>query len=93
MPNLFTGMPKWKFDYYQEVVLADERRFLCSEAMEHILRVPPKSVQGERKVVIENGKCLIEVEDEVWRVWREYEKRGVDGITQNGRLVREDDES
>jgi len=75
-------MPKWKQAYYQEVILPDERRFLVSEALEHIARVPPGTVKGETKVVIQDGKSLIEVSDEVWRVWREYEARGLeDGKT------------
>lgn len=31
-----------------------------------------------RKVVIEEGKCLIDVSDEIWEIWREYERRGND---------------
>ncbi len=69
-------MPEWKLAYYQEVILPDERRFLVSEALEHIRRFPPQTVKGERKVVIEGGKCLVEVSEAVWRVWREYEGRG-----------------
>jgi len=69
-------IPKWKEDYYKEVILPDERRFLVSEALEHIYRVGPGSVKGERKVVIGEGKCLIDVGEEVWKVWREYEERG-----------------
>ena len=69
-------MPKWKEDYYREVILPDERRFLVSEALEHIYRVPPQSVKGERKVVIDEGKVLVEVPESVWEVWRGYESRG-----------------
>lgn len=69
-------MPKWKEDYYQEIILPDERRFLVNEALDHIVRVPPGTVKGERKVVIGEGKCLIEVSEEIWGVWREYEGRG-----------------
>lgn len=69
-------LPKWKEDYYRDVILSDERRFLVSEALEHICRVKPGTVSGERKVVIREGKALVEVGDEVWRVWREYERRG-----------------
>lgn len=69
-------LPKWKQDYYREVILPDERRFLASEALEHIFRVKPQTVTGERKVVIKEGKQLVEVAEEVWRVWREYESRG-----------------
>ena len=71
-------MPKWKEEYYREVILPDERRFLVSEALQHIIRVPPGSVKGERKVVIRDGKCVVEVGEEVWSVWREYERRGVE---------------
>ncbi|KFY38589.1 hypothetical protein V495_06478 [Pseudogymnoascus sp. VKM F-4514 (FW-929)] len=69
-------MPKWKEDYYRDVILPDEKRFLVSAALEHIFRVGPGTVRGERKVVIREGKAVIEVGEEVWRVWREYEKRG-----------------
>lgn len=68
-------MPKWKEAYYKEVILPDERRFLFSEALDHIMRVPPQTVKGERKVVIDAGKSLIEVKEGVWKVWREYEAR------------------
>ncbi|KAF8867092.1 hypothetical protein BDZ45DRAFT_3165 [Acephala macrosclerotiorum] len=57
------------------VILPDERRFLFSEALDHIMRVPPQTVKGERKVVIDAGKSLIEVKEGVWKVWREYEAR------------------
>ncbi len=70
-------MEDWKKKYYEEVILVDERRFLVSEALEHIRRVPPMTVRGERKAVIEGGVCLIEVKEEVWRVWRQYEETGM----------------
>jgi hypothetical protein len=69
-------LARWKLAYYQEVILVDERRFLVSEAMQHIHRVPPLTVDGERKVVIHDGKCLIDVPQSVWEVWRGYEARG-----------------
>jgi hypothetical protein len=70
------SLAKWKLDYYREVIVDDERRFLVSEALEHIYRVPPMTVEGERKVVIRDGKCLIDVPGSVWEVWRGYEARG-----------------
>ncbi|KAE9373326.1 hypothetical protein N431DRAFT_482390 [Stipitochalara longipes BDJ] len=70
------SLAKWKLAYYREVILVDERRFLASEALEHIHRVPPMTVDGERKIVIRDGKCLIDVPESVWEVWREYEARG-----------------
>ncbi|KAK0103124.1 hypothetical protein ONS95_000701 [Cadophora gregata] len=71
-----SNLPKWVQAYYDEVIKTDERRFLVSEALEHIIRVPPKTVEGEVRVVIKEGKALIDVPEEVWRVWREYEERG-----------------
>ncbi|OBT90526.1 hypothetical protein VE02_01056 [Pseudogymnoascus sp. 03VT05] len=68
--------PKWKQDYYREVILVDEKRFLVSAALEHIFRVGPGTVEGERKVVIREGKAVVEVGEEMWRVWRECERRG-----------------
>ncbi len=54
----------------------DERRFLVSEATQHNLRVPGGGVTGTKKVVIEDGKLAdgVVVSDEIWKVWREYEK-------------------
>ncbi len=69
-------MPKWKQAYYDEVIKVDERRFLVSEALEHIFRVGPGSVEGVRNVVIRDGVALVEVPEGVWEVWREYERRG-----------------
>jgi hypothetical protein len=68
--------PPWVYAYYREVVLEDEKRFLLSEARLHMKVVGPGLVSGERKVVIQDGKCVIEVADDVWRLWREYEARG-----------------
>jgi len=81
-------IPKWKQDYYKEVILPDERRFLVSEALEHIYRVGPGSVRGERRVVIGEGKCLIDVGEEVWKVWREYEERGKKEEEENLKAVK-----
>jgi len=70
------SLAKWKLAYYREVILVDERHFLVSEAMQHIHRVPPMTVEGERNVVIHDGKCLINVPESVWEVWRSYEAKG-----------------
>lgn len=66
---------QWKQDYYRDVVLVDERRFLVSEATKHIYELPPDTVAGQRKVVIQDGKCMIDIPESVWAVWREYEAR------------------
>jgi hypothetical protein len=34
------------------------------------------TADGERKVVIHDGKCLINVPESVWEVWRSYEAKG-----------------
>jgi hypothetical protein len=56
--------------YFQEVVLVDERRFLVSEALEHVRMVDPGTVTGDRKVIIEGGKLVCELDyasdAEVW---------------------------
>lgn len=69
-------MPKWVQAYYDEVIKVDERKFLVSEALEHVVRVPPKTVVGTVRVVISEGRVLVDVGEEVWRVWRGYEERG-----------------
>ena len=69
-------MSKWVQDYYEEVILVDEKRLLGSLATEHIVQVDEGTVMGERKVVIQDGKSVVEVEESVWESWRKYEKRG-----------------
>jgi len=69
-------VPKYIMEYYAEVVVQDEKKMLVSSARDHLLRVEPGTVRGDRRVVIEGGKSLVEVPESVWEVWREYEKRG-----------------
>lgn len=64
--------------YYQEIVVPDERTFLVSEAMKHVKRVEEGTVVGERKVIIENGKAVVDVGENVWEIWRGYERKGKD---------------
>jgi hypothetical protein len=68
--------PKWVMEYYREVILVDERRFLVSNAGEHLKGVEPGTVRGEKRVVIEGGVSVVEVPEGVWSVWSEYERRG-----------------
>lgn len=58
-------------------MVTDEKRFLVSEAMQHVRRVDEGTVVGERKVIIEDGKILVDVAEDVWKVWREYETKGI----------------
>lgn len=68
--------PAWVGKYYKEVVLVDEVRFLESLATEHLLQVPGGTVTGERKPIIEGGKAVIEIPEEVMEVWKRYEREG-----------------
>ncbi|PMD50464.1 uncharacterized protein K444DRAFT_621836 [Hyaloscypha bicolor E] len=68
--------PQWLTDYYREVVMVDEKRFLDRDAEVWFKRVEPGTVEGERKIIIDGGKLLIEIPESVTRVWKEYEKRG-----------------
>jgi hypothetical protein len=56
--------------------MVDERRFLDRDAEMWFKRVEPGTVDGDKKIIIEGGKSLIEIPEEVMRVWREYEGRG-----------------
>ncbi|CZT11773.1 uncharacterized protein RCO7_08654 [Rhynchosporium graminicola] len=69
------GIPRWVQAYYDEVVKVDEKRFLVSEALKHIVRVTPGSVGGDVRVVIGEGKVLVDVPERVWQVWRGYEEQ------------------
>lgn len=69
-------LPAWKQAYYDEIIKVDERRFLVSEALDHIFRVDPGTVRGETRIVIDGGKSLIEIPESVMEVWRSYEARG-----------------
>ena len=46
--------------YYLNVILPDERRFLVSEAKLHMKVVPLGSIAGDRKVIIDGGKSVID---------------------------------
>lgn len=66
----------WMMAYYTDIIWPDERRFLVSAALDHYKVVPPGTVQGDIKVVIEDGESKIEVSEEIWKVFREYKARG-----------------
>jgi hypothetical protein len=64
--------------YYREVVLVDERRFLVSEALEHVKMVDAGTVAGDLKVIIENGKVVYGLDyEENEKVWETYVKGDV----------------
>lgn len=67
----------WRSAYYHDVILPDERRFLVSPALDH-LKIA-EGVEGRKTVVIEGGKGMIDVPEEIMAVWMDYEKRG--GVT------------
>ncbi|TEY83814.1 hypothetical protein BOTCAL_0024g00220 [Botryotinia calthae] len=66
----------WKSAYYQDMILADERRFLVSEALDHVKIVETGLITGERKVIIENGESMIDIDRDVMDVWEEYKRKG-----------------
>jgi hypothetical protein len=59
--------------YYENVILPDERQFLVSEAMSHVKRVDPDTVCGQKVVLIENGKAVVDIPDDVLQVWRQWD--------------------
>jgi hypothetical protein len=67
--------------YYLNVILPDERRFLVSEAMEHIKLVPAGTIDGDRKVIIDGRKATIindslaqHAQVEALKAWRRYQE-------------------
>ncbi|RDI85895.1 hypothetical protein Vi05172_g4149 [Venturia inaequalis] len=59
--------------YFQDIVLADERKFLVSEALEHYKMVDGGTVTGDRKVIIEDGKVVYELcYLENVKIWQMY---------------------
>jgi hypothetical protein len=60
--------------YHARVIVPDEKRFLVSEALEHILRVDEGTVLGERRVIIEGGRAVVEVDPEAVKRWKEFDE-------------------
>ena len=76
--------PAMQDPYYLHIILPDERRFLLSNALEHICSLPVGSIVGERKVIIEDGKVAEGVDKEalernmaVWREWEAKNKKDI----------------
>jgi hypothetical protein len=44
--------------YWKEVIVEDEKRFLVSPALDHVRRIAANTVDGERRVIIEDGKVV-----------------------------------
>lgn len=57
-----TPVPQWKQDYYSEVILKGEIRLLGGLGHDQILQVGPETVQGERKVLIKDGKATFDIQ-------------------------------
>jgi len=68
--------PLWMKAYHEEVIIGDEKKFLESEALNHIKWVDAESVEGNTLVVIEDGEVKVDVPAEFWAVWEEYKKKG-----------------
>jgi hypothetical protein len=58
-------------DYYQKVILQDEETFLLSKALQHIRRVDSGTVVGNKVVIIQDGKVMIDCEEDM-KIWREW---------------------
>ncbi|KAK5171216.1 uncharacterized protein LTR77_004360 [Saxophila tyrrhenica] len=70
---VFEGEPGFAGRYYENVVLADERRILFSEAREHLRLVDPGSVVGDRIEFIVDGRPTVAFGE--WkRHWEDCEK-------------------
>lgn len=61
--------------YHNQVIIPDEKRFLVSEALEHIKFVEAEAVDGERIDFIRDGKPLVGLEE--WRAEWERVRGGM----------------
>ena len=64
----------WQKAYYEEVLLPDEKRIFVSAALEHMKIV--EGATGMIIVVVQDGKGVIDLPDEIMNVWKEYVARG-----------------
>ncbi|KAK4942803.1 hypothetical protein LTR10_017563 [Elasticomyces elasticus] len=58
-------------DYYQNVILPDERAFLVRDALQHLRWLEPGAMVGDRVVLIQDGKALIDCEKDL-KIWNEW---------------------
>lgn len=58
-------------DYYQNVILPDERTFLVCEALQHLQWMDPGAIVGDKIVFLQGGKALIDCEEDmkIWNNW------------------------
>lgn len=58
-------------DYYQKVILQDERAFLRSEALQHLQWADCGTVVGDKVVIIQDGEAMIDCEEDKksWNNW------------------------
>ena len=61
-------------EYSREVIVPDEKRFLVSEATEHMKVVGLGSVEGERIEFIVDGRPTVE-HAEWQKLWEDYQSR------------------
>jgi hypothetical protein len=60
--------------YMADVIQVDELEFLVSLAADHSRAVPVGTITGDRNVLIENGKPLINYDAGV-KAWKEWQTR------------------
>ncbi len=58
-------------DYYQKVILPDERAFLISEALQNLRWVDPETMVGDKVVIIQDGRAMIDCEEDM-KVWNDW---------------------
>ena len=58
-------------DYYQKVILPDERAFLISEALQHLRWMEPRTMVGDKVVIIQDGKAMVDCE-EAMKIWNDW---------------------
>jgi len=66
-------------DYFRRVVAPDEKKFLIGEAQKHVKFVDGSIVEGDRVVLVENGKIAVDKDGrpvvdimEAMKVWDEW---------------------
>ncbi len=58
-------------DYYQKVILPDERAFLISEALQNLRWVDPETMVGDKVVIIQGGRAMIDCEEDM-KIWNDW---------------------
>jgi hypothetical protein len=73
-------------DFFRRMVVPDEKKFLIDEARKHVKYVDAGTVEGERLVLVENGKIVVDKDGrpvvditEAMKVWDEWVVEDIEG--------------